>query len=181
MIWNGCAKGCSVSGGYSVVRQGQHFKVYKNFEPTFRPCPLPPWWPETGIFFLVQPEVKNRPLYLLLPWFAQGHALGCHAVARTDRMQKSLQKHCRDPEIDQFSFVVLKTVSYVPRVQKVKICSTTNDLAKGLFSRSTQKERSKSNQKNLKNALFIGLFAIQNDCVARSNRFSVPLTNPDNN
>ena len=44
-----------------------------------------------------------------------------------------------------------------------------------------QKQRSKLNQNNLKNAFCIGLFAIQNDCVARSYRFSVPLTNPDNN
>ena len=38
----------------------------------------------------------NRPLYLLLSGFARGQALGCHAVARADRMQKSMQKHCRD-------------------------------------------------------------------------------------
>ena len=36
------------------------------------------------------------PLYLLLSGFARGQALGCHAVARADRMQKSMQKHCRD-------------------------------------------------------------------------------------
>ena len=39
---------------------------------------------------------RNRPLYLLLSGFARGQALGCHAVARADRMQKSMQKHCRD-------------------------------------------------------------------------------------
>ena len=38
----------------------------------------------------------NRPLYLLLSGFARGQAVGCHAVARADRMQKSMQKHCRD-------------------------------------------------------------------------------------
>ena len=43
----------------------------------------------------------NRPLYLLLSGFARGQALGCHAVARVDRMQKSMQKHCRDTENDQ--------------------------------------------------------------------------------
>ena len=43
----------------------------------------------------------NRPLYLLLSGFARGQALGCHAVARADRMQKSMQKHCRDTENDQ--------------------------------------------------------------------------------
>ena len=42
---------------------------------------------------------------------------------------------------------------------------------KTFFSRSAQKQRSKSNQNNLKNAFCIGLFAIQNDCVARSYRF----------
>ena len=40
------------------------------------------------------------PLYLLLSGFARGQALGCHAVARADRMQKSMQKHCRDMEND---------------------------------------------------------------------------------
>ena len=39
---------------------------------------------------------RYRPLYLLLSGFASGQALGCHAVARADRMQKSLQKHYRD-------------------------------------------------------------------------------------
>ena len=63
---------------------------------------------------------------------------------------------------------------------RFKICSTTK-LAKGLFSQSAQKQRSKSNQNNLKNPFCIGLFAIQNDGVARSYRFSVPLTNQDNN
>ena len=43
----------------------------------------------------------NRPLYLLLSGFARGQALGCHAVARADRMQKNMQKHCRDTENDQ--------------------------------------------------------------------------------
>ena len=38
----------------------------------------------------------NRPLYLLLSGFARGQALGCHAVARADRMQKSMQKHCAE-------------------------------------------------------------------------------------
>ena len=38
---------------------------------------------------------------LLLSGFARGQALGCHAVARADRMQKSMQKHCRDTENDQ--------------------------------------------------------------------------------
>ena len=65
--------------------------------------------------------------------------------------------------------------------KRFKICSTTNDLAKGLFSRSVQKPWSKLNQNKLENAFCIGLFAIQNDCVARSSRFSVPLMNPDNN
>ena len=41
-------------------------------------------------------NAENRPLYLLLSGFARGQALGCHAVARADRMQKSMQKHCRD-------------------------------------------------------------------------------------
>ena len=44
---------------------------------------------------------RNRPLYLLLSGFARGQALGCHAVARADRMQKSMQKHCRYTENDQ--------------------------------------------------------------------------------
>ena len=45
--------------------------------------------------------IANRPLYLLLSGFARGQALGCHAVARADRMQKSMQKHCRDMENGQ--------------------------------------------------------------------------------
>ena len=45
--------------------------------------------------FLLQP-LLNRPLYLLLSGFARGQALGCHAVARADHIQKSMQKHCRD-------------------------------------------------------------------------------------
>ena len=64
---------------------------------------------------------------------------------------------------------------------RFKTCSTTNDLAKGLSPRSMQKQRSKSNRKQLENAFCVGLFAIQNDCVARKYQFSVPLTNPDNN
>ena len=38
----------------------------------------------------------NRPLYLLLSGFARGQALGCHAVARADRMQKTHWKVCRN-------------------------------------------------------------------------------------
>ena len=48
-------------------------------------------------------QSENRPLYLLLSGFARGQALGCHAVARANRMQKSMQKHCRDTENDQSS------------------------------------------------------------------------------
>ena len=44
---------------------------------------------------------RNRPLYQLFSGFAKGQALGCHAVARADRIQKSMQKHCRDTENDQ--------------------------------------------------------------------------------
>ena len=47
---------------------------------------------------------SNRPLYLLLSGFASGQALGCDAVARADRMQKSMQKHCRDTENDQSDY-----------------------------------------------------------------------------
>ena len=45
-------------------------------------------------------QASNRPLYLFLSGFARGQALGCHVVARADRMQKSMQKHCRDMEND---------------------------------------------------------------------------------
>ena len=38
----------------------------------------------------------NRPLYLLLSGLARGQALGCHAVARADRMQKTYWKVCRN-------------------------------------------------------------------------------------
>ena len=68
-----------------------------------------------------------------------------------------------------------------PKRNRFKICSTTYDLATGLISRSVQKQRSNSNWDYLKIAFFIGLFAFQNDRVARSNWFSVPPTNPDNN
>ena len=52
----------------------------------------------TCFFFFGGGGGSNRPLYLLLSGFARGQALGCHAVARADRMQKSMQKHCRDTE-----------------------------------------------------------------------------------
>ena len=46
----------------------------------------------TPLFPSSRPEaLRNRPLYLLLSGFARGQALGCHAVARADRMQKSMQ------------------------------------------------------------------------------------------
>ena len=41
-------------------------------------------------------QFSNRPLYLLLSGFARGQALGCHAVARADRMQKTHWKVCRN-------------------------------------------------------------------------------------
>ena len=44
--------------------------------------------------------ICNLTLYLLLSGFARGQALRCHAVARADRMQKSMQKHCRAMEND---------------------------------------------------------------------------------
>ena len=53
---------------------------------------------------------RNRPLYLhvLLSGFARGQALGCHAVARADRMQKTHWKVCRNtPEITENDWSVV--------------------------------------------------------------------------
>ena len=78
-------------------------------------------------------ETCNGPLYLILSGFARGQALGCHAVARADRMQKSMPKHCRDTENDQ-SVVLNRRLPVSTFIQTIGLDAAASSPLTGLRS-----------------------------------------------